>query len=71
MLVSNLGDLVYSSALRRTQNSQLAEEIAQNVFAILARKADSLRRHPSLTAWIFETTRLEAGSSFELSPSWK
>ena len=59
-LVGSLGDLVYTSALRRSQNSQLAEEITQNVFAILARKASSLRQHPALMAWIFETTRLEA-----------
>ncbi len=62
-LVENLSGLVYSSALRRTRNSQLAEEIAQNVFAIMARKAESLRRHPSLTAWALETTRLQSASA--------
>jgi RNA polymerase sigma factor (sigma-70 family) len=61
-LVRELGGLVYSSALRRTQNTQLAEEVMQNVFALLARKAKSLRGHPSLTAWLHETTRLEASS---------
>lgn len=58
-LVGSLGDLVYASALRRMQDRQLAEEISQNVFAIMARKAESLRRHPALSAWVFETTRLE------------
>ena len=58
-LVESLSGLVYSGALRRTRNPQLAEEIAQNVFAVLARKAESLLRHPCLTAWILETTRLE------------
>ncbi len=62
-LVENLGGLVYSSALRRAGNSQLAEEITQNVFAIMARKAESLRRHPSLTAWALETTRLQSASA--------
>ena len=38
-LVGSLDGLVYSSALRRTGNAQLAEEVAQNVFAIMARKA--------------------------------
>jgi DNA-directed RNA polymerase specialized sigma24 family protein len=61
-LVRELGGLVYSSALRRTQNAQLAEEVMQNVFALLACKAKSLRGHPSLTAWLHETTRLEASS---------
>jgi RNA polymerase sigma factor (sigma-70 family) len=62
-LVRELGGLVYSSALRRTQNTQLAEEVMQNVFALLARKAKSLHGHPSLTAWLHETTRLEASSA--------
>ncbi|MGB0583011.1 MAG: RNA polymerase sigma factor, partial [Limisphaerales bacterium] len=56
---------LFGAPTRRTfraafTHSQLAEEITQNVFAILARKASSLRRHPALMAWIFETTRLEA-----------
>lgn len=59
-LVACLNGLVFSSALRRTGNAQLAEEVAQNVFAIMARKASSLLNHPSLEAWTLETTRLEA-----------
>jgi len=62
-LVERYGGLVYSSALRRTNNSQLAEDVAQNVFAIIARKAGSLRRHPALMAWIFKTTRFEASKA--------
>lgn len=61
-LVKELSSLVYSSAKRRTGSAQLAEEVAQNVFAILARKAESLRRHPALTAWLLETTRLQSAS---------
>ncbi|MGC6467598.1 MAG: hypothetical protein ACON5N_18615, partial [Akkermansiaceae bacterium] len=38
-LVASLSGLVYSSAFRRTGNAQLTEEITQNVFAIMARKA--------------------------------
>jgi RNA polymerase sigma factor (sigma-70 family) len=59
-LVGSLNRLVHSAALRRTGNAQLAEEVSQNVFAILARKAPSLRNHPCLEAWTMETTRLEA-----------
>lgn len=62
-LVGSLGNLVFSSAFRRTGNSQLAEEVTQNVFTILARKAESLRHHPSLQAWIFETTRLQCSGA--------
>jgi RNA polymerase sigma factor (sigma-70 family) len=61
-LVMCLSGLVYSSALRRTGNAQLAEEVTQNVFAIMARKASSLVSHPSLEAWTLETTRLEAAA---------
>jgi RNA polymerase sigma factor (sigma-70 family) len=62
-LVGSLDGLVYSSALRRTGNAQLAEEVAQNVFAIMARKASSLRSHPSLTAWALKTTRLQSANA--------
>ena len=61
-LVACLSGLVYSSALRRTANAQLAEEVTQNVFAIMARKASSLLGHPSLEAWTLETTRMEAAA---------
>jgi len=46
--------------MRRTKNTSLAEEVAQNVFIILARKAESLRKHPSITAWLYRTTSYEA-----------
>ena len=59
-LMSRLGGLVYGSALRRTQSVELAEEVTQNVFAILARKAAAIRKHPSLTAWLYQTTKYEA-----------
>ncbi|MDC0302727.1 sigma-70 family RNA polymerase sigma factor [bacterium] len=62
-LVESLRSLVYSSALRRTSRPQLAEEVTQDVFARLARKAESLRQHPSLQAWIFETTRRQAATA--------
>ncbi len=59
-LVERLGGLVLASALRRTGNRLLAEEVAQNVFSILARKAGSLRSHPNFSAWVFRTTQLES-----------
>ncbi|MEM9479606.1 MAG: sigma-70 family RNA polymerase sigma factor [Verrucomicrobiota bacterium] len=62
-LFHHFGGLVYSSALRRTDHRQLAEEVTQNVFTILARKAAAVRRHPNPTAWIFQTTKLEAAKA--------
>lgn len=62
-IVKGLGGLVYHSALRRTDNAASAEEITQNVFALLARKAASLRSHPNLTAWVFRTTQLECAKT--------
>ena len=62
-IVERAGGMVYGSALRRTGDAHLAEEVTQNVFTVLARKASSLRRHPSLAAWIFQTTRYEASKA--------
>ena len=41
LVAEHLG-LVYGCALRRTRNPELAEDIAQQVFTILARKAPRL-----------------------------
>lgn len=62
-LVAEFGGLVYSSALRRTGERELAEEITQTVFAILARKAATVARHPSLTGWLFTVTKFEAAKA--------
>ena len=64
-LMEALGGLVYSSALRRTGRREMAEEVAQNVFAILARKAASLRKHPSLLGWLYQTTKFEAAKAMQ------
>lgn len=55
------GDLVFSTALRILDGQRmLAEEVAQTVFAVMARKASSLRHHPSLAAWLHRAAVLEA-----------
>jgi len=59
-LVRRHVDRVYSVALRHTGNPHEAEEIAQAVFVILARKARSLRRGVILGGWLYQTTRLTA-----------
>lgn len=59
-LVKRHINLVYSVALRFTGNNADAEDIAQAVFIILARKAASFGSGAVLTAWLYETTRLTA-----------
>jgi RNA polymerase sigma factor (sigma-70 family) len=53
-------DLVYATALRKLEDQGAAEEVAQNVFATLARKAWQFARDDSLPAWLYRTTLLEA-----------
>jgi RNA polymerase sigma factor (sigma-70 family) len=51
-------DGVYSSALRRVGgDAHLAKDVAQEVFAALARNASKVSSHPVLSAWLFTTTR--------------
>ena len=40
-----------------TTTAHLAEDVTQAVFTDLARKAAKLSRHPSLTAWLYTSTR--------------
>jgi RNA polymerase sigma factor (sigma-70 family) len=53
-------NLVYSAALRQVRLPQLAEEIAQSVFADLARNAGKLNSETILTAWLYSVTRRTA-----------
>src|SRR5206468_12623399 len=48
------------AALRQVRSSQLAEEVAQSVFADLARNAARLKPDTILTAWLYEVTRRTA-----------
>ena len=63
-LADRYAGLVFSTALRRTGQRPLAEEVAQNVFAVLARKATALSRpEVRLAAWLHRATVLEASQA--------
>lgn len=50
--------LVYGVCLREVGDPQMAEDVTQAVFLVMARKAASLERHPALSGWLFRTARL-------------
>ena len=53
-LVSRHADLVYSAALRQVIEPDFARDVAQNVFADLARKAKSLSGNIVLAGWLLQ-----------------
>jgi RNA polymerase sigma factor (sigma-70 family) len=59
-LVARHVDLVYATALRQVGETGVAEEISQNVFLVLARKAPRLGGTQTLAGWLHRTTILEA-----------
>ncbi len=59
-LVGRHVDLVYATALRQVGDPGIAEEVTQNVFVILARKAPRLAGLETLAGWLHRTALLEA-----------
>src|SRR5213594_3442106 len=59
-LVTRHVNLVYATALRQVGDAALAEEITQNVFIALARKAPRLAGIQTLAGWLHRTAIFEA-----------
>ena len=59
-LVEKYTSLVFGVATRRTGNPDVAEEVLQNVFLALAKKAGSLGSQRSLGAWLHRAATLES-----------
>src|SRR5262245_5939811 len=55
-------DLVYGTAMRKLEDPGAAQEVAQNVFAALGRKAWQFAPDDSLPAWLHKTTLFEANT---------
>ncbi len=55
--------MVQGAALRKTSRPELAEEVAQSVFALAARRAAALATHPCPAAWLHRSAVLESANA--------
>ncbi|HEV8606081.1 MAG TPA: sigma-70 family RNA polymerase sigma factor [Tepidisphaeraceae bacterium] len=59
-------DLVYATCKRRVKDAHLAEDAAQAVFILLARRAQSVARHTALVGWLYQTARYVSANTMRM-----
>jgi RNA polymerase sigma factor (sigma-70 family) len=62
VVVTRYIDLVYSAARRQLGDRHWAEDVTQQVFVVLMRKAKGLRDQTALASWLLKVTALECGN---------
>jgi len=63
--------MVFNAALRKTGDRSTAEEVTQNVFTILARKAARLKNGSVLAGWLYRTAMFECSHALRRESSHK
>jgi RNA polymerase sigma factor (sigma-70 family) len=56
-LVARYAEMVYAAALRQTRRADMAQDVTQATFILLARKAGKLQGGMVLAAWLHKVTR--------------
>jgi RNA polymerase sigma factor (sigma-70 family) len=59
-VVEHLQPFIFSIALRRTGNREMAEDVTQTVFISIARMAPQLRKHTRLMVWVSQATHFSS-----------
>ena len=70
--VGRYAGLVQQVALRRTEKYQLAEEVSQNVFCAVVKKAESLCKHPErIPGWLHRAALFESSKVMRKESSFQ